>query len=189
MAAPVRAAAEGKVQRALAAEPTIHAAVKASAASHGGALLGEEHSKKGVDSMERKIADKVVVADFSPEAAAATIRDSVRFTAVLPTEGYWAAGTKIGDDLEAAGYQRVKQTTGWDLNSVYWGRNDTFVGADGVEFELQFHTEESRKAGKRNHSMYDITRQAGTPQAAVDELDAAQLAYLRSAVTIPDDLP
>ena len=185
----VKASAAAKAKAAAKAEPAIRKAVATSVAAHGGTLEREDTSLKSVDSMERKIADGVMEHCLSPDEAAAGIRDSVRFTAVVPTKGYWAAGTRIGDDLEAAGYQRVKQSRGWDLESVYAGRNDTFAGPDGVEFEVQFHTAESLAATQRNHDLYNMSRRSDTPPAAVAELQAEQKAYTRANVPLPDDLP
>ncbi len=188
----VKAAAVAKVSAAAKAEPAITKAVTGAVAAHGGTMdrFDQRGPKfdarlKSADSMERKIADGVMEHGLSPDQAAAGIRDSVRFTAVVPTKGYWQAGTSIGDNLEAAGYQRVKQSRGWDLESVYAGRNDTFNGPDGVEFEVQFHTAESLAATQRNHDLYNMSRRSDTPPAAVAELQAEQ----KANVPLPDDLP
>ena len=69
--------------------------------------------------------------------------------------------------------------------AVYAGRNDTFAGPDGVEFEVQFHTAESLAATQRNHDLYNISRRSDTPPAARAELQAEQ----RANVPLPDDLP
>ncbi len=185
----VKASAAAKARAAAHAEPAIRKAVTTSVTAHGGTLDREDTSLKSVDSMERKIADGVVERGLSPDDAAAGIRDSVRFTAIVPTDGYWTAGTQIGDDLEAAGYSRVKQSRGWDLDSMYAGRNDTFAGPDGVEFEVQFHTAESLAATERNHDLYNMSRRSDTPPAARAELQAEQKAYTRANVPLPGDLP
>lgn len=188
----VKAAAGRKVAQAKRAAPAVSKAVTAAVTANGGTLARTGTQLKGAESMERKIADDVVEKGSSAEVAAARIRDSLRYTAVLPTDGYWAAGTRIGDALKAAGYEQTRaDTQGWGPNRNYMGRNEVFGfrGPDGVEFEVQFHTAESLHAAERNHDLYNLARRADTPQEAKDELNAAQRYYNRTTITMPNDLP
>ena len=191
--AAVIAEANTHAARAKKAEKTITPALQDIVGANGGEFERLDSRLKESDSLARKIADGVVEGNdgngMTPEDAGSTMRDSGRSAVVLPDNGYWDAGTAVGDQLEAAGFQRRKQTEGWDPAQGYAGRNDTFIGPDGVEFEVQFHTRTSLDAAERNHELYNLSRHADTPPQAAWDLEFAQAEYLRANVPVPDGTP
>lgn len=185
--AEARQAAEKAVHAATGAEPAISAAVRGHVEANGGELHRFETRLKSVDSLYRKIQDEMAQFGDDGEVAAAKIRDKVRYTAVLPEDGYWARGTEIADRLVAAGFTRSKQTRGWRREG-YRGRNDTFKTADGVEFEVQFHTPASLYAAEVTHPWYEEARLPTTSDQRRAELDEQQNTVF-AAVPAPDDVP
>nr|WP_052741235.1 hypothetical protein [Mycobacterium sp. UM_NZ2] len=185
--AAARRAAETAVQTAREAEPAISDAVRATVDAGGGELHRFDSRIKTAGSLYRKIQDDMVARGEPADVVASQIRDTVRYTAVLPDDGYWARGTAIGDKLAAAGFERVKRVRGW-LREGYRGRNDTFRSPDGVDFEVQFHTEASLAAAERTHALYEVIRLPTTPEARREALRAEQNAVF-AAVPVPDDVP
>lgn len=184
--AEARAATQRIIESAAAAEPAISADVVTAVEAHGGAMERYGSRLKSFGSLYRKIQGVMVEDETFADEAALEIRDAVRYTAVLPEKGYWAAGSRIGEALRRAGYDRRKKTIGWNRFG-YKGRNDTFVGSDGVEFEVQFHTAASLAAAERTHVIYEEQRLTSTPAERKAELAALQ-DEIFAAVPAPDDV-
>ena len=185
----VHAAAADVAAAAAAAEPRISEAVVSAVEAADGRMDRFETRLKSLDSLERKIADAVIKGDLTPSAARAEISDSVRYTAVLPFEGYWERGTAIGDELQELGYIRERVARGWAMDRGYAGRNDTFIAPDGTEFEVQFHTEESLAAAEYTHPWYDEIRHADTPPWRAEQLAQMQYEYVNEHVRVPPGTP
>jgi hypothetical protein len=177
-------------KRALAkvVEPNISEALLAAVEGNDGHLDRFESRLKTEQSLYRKIQNEMVEnAIDDPEDAAAKIRDSVRYTAVVPDEDYWESGTRIGDALERAGFKRVKQTPGW-FQFGYRGRNDTYMSPQGIEFEVQYHTERSLRAANHNHHDYDIERNTNESDEA-RQAARVRMQRVSDAVPIPAGTP
>ncbi|MCX8559780.1 hypothetical protein OS122_02555 [Mycolicibacterium mucogenicum] len=184
--AEARAAAQAKREAAAAAEPVVSATLSDAVTANGGELERFDSRLKDEASLYRKIQDVMDENDVAADVAASKIRDSLRYTAVVSEKGYWAAGTRIGDALVAAGHQRGKVVSGW-ARSGYRGRNDTFITPEGVEYEVQIHTAASLKAAEDTHKLYEEERLPTTPPEKKAQLSAMQAAIFAS-VPAPDDI-
>lgn len=184
--AAARDAAEAKRASAQAAEPEVSAAVTNAVASNGGKIERFDSRFKTADSLYRKMQDLMVESDVDAAAASGWIRDSLRYTVVVDEDGYWAAGDRIGEALIQAGYDRAKVVPGWNRHG-YRGRNDTFRGADGLEFEVQIHTAASLRAAEATHGLYEEERLPTTSDDRRAQLRAQQYAIF-DAVPVPDDI-
>ncbi|WP_162139308.1 hypothetical protein [Mycobacterium canetti] len=184
--AEARLAAQGQRARAEGAEPDVTQAVRAATTAQGGELQRLDSRLKEEGSLYRKIQELMADGDQADQAAV-MVRDSLRYTAVVPEQNYWARGTAIGDALVAAGFIRDKQVQGWE-NEGYKGRNDTFLTPEGLQFEVQIHTVESLKAAETAHPLYKEQRLPTTSAVRKRQLDAQQKAIF-AAVPIPNDVP
>lgn len=181
-------AAVEKNRLAAIAEPDVSKALKAVVAEQGGELVYFQHKLKTDFSLFRKIQDEMVDRNKNAhDAATDNVRDSLRYTAIVPDDDYWAAGDRIGEALVAAGFVRVKETKGW-AQKGYRGRNDTFKGADGIEFEVQTHTKDSKRISGINHTNYKEER-ADRNSAEVQQHYRDIQQPLWDSVKIPDGTP
>ncbi len=184
--AQARATALRVRERATAAEPAVSAGLARVTGDLGGELRRFDTRLKGTNSLNRKIQEQMAEFDEDATVAAGGVRDSLRYTVVLGEDHYWARGTRFGDALEAAGFQRAKSTPGWNRVG-HQGRNDTFRTADGFEFEVQFHTAASLAATEETHSLYGVMRLAATPMEEKAQLRIRQNAVF-DRVPAPDDI-
>lgn len=184
----VYAAIDDKFRRAAAAEPEISAALQQAIAPLG-RLERFDSRLKEESSLFRKTQDEMIDERLPIDEAVAKIRDSVRYTAVVPDEGYWEAGNKLRDELERNGFRANKQTQGW-YEKGYRGRNDTFISPNGTEFEIQIHTESSLATSEINHTNYNIERDTSGQYADAEKIAARDRQQpLWDAVHIPDGTP
>jgi hypothetical protein len=180
------AAAKATLAQAQEAEPAISSAVRARVEANGGELRRFETRLKTLESLYRKIQDDMAKYAFDPAGAADNVKDALRYTAVLPDDGYWTAGSRIVEALDAAGFKSVRTGKCWGYG-VYKGRNEGFRAPDGMEFEIKFHTKASCEAEDATYYLYEEARRTTSPERAA-ELDALQ-AEIYAAVPIPDDVP
>lgn len=155
-----RAAARAAIEIARALEPAITPTVEDVVHEHGGTLARVATRVKGEDRLTVKI-HKRMQFDETAEQAARYIADVLRYTAVLPDEGYWPAGTRLCEALAGAGYDHIEQSTGWQSEG-FRGRNERFASPDGFRFELQIHTESSLAAAEETHGWYEEERESVT---------------------------
>lgn len=154
--------AGGLLKAAAAAEPKVTSALQSSL-PEGASLYGLDYRLKGADSLERKIRDEAKVERRPVEAVAADIRDSLRYTVILPTDSYRSGAADVQKALQDAGFTQFKNSDYWkDGDGVYKGINSAFKKGD-LKFEVQFHTAESQSLKTRNHSLYEQARLLTTP--------------------------
>src|SRR4029079_10686579 len=113
--------------------------------------------------------------------------DVLRYTAVMPFEVYWPAGTRLCEALVAVGYRHFAKSTGW-IAEGYTGRNERFESLDGYRFELQIHTSASLSAADVTHAWYEEQRRPETPMERMFELQEMQSDVFRK-VPIPPGTP
>jgi hypothetical protein len=144
--------------------------------AHGGVLVGLEHSRKGVDRIKEKIADKMGIKGLlSPAEAAKAINDAVRYTFCISPDNYVAGHAYVGQQLESAGYRKDYGRNHWLDDLDYKGINTRWTTPDGGRFELQFHTRESFFAKEQlTHPPYRRLRQPTTTPSERVELVAFQ---------------
>jgi len=142
--------------------------------------------RKDPESFKRKLATTL---SDSPtrdlDAALADMKDSVRYTFKLPSEGTAytdGVNTAIGC-FETAGFENVKFKNTWGGDD-YPGINSFWRDLrTGHVFEMQFHTQESFDAKMVNHEKYQQARIPGLPEAEVLRLKANEGDLPRGSTT------
>lgn len=153
-------------QKAEKVEPQITRDVVSVIKDSGGKVAGLDFRLKSLASLQRKI-DTEIMAGLSKEQAIASIRDVIRYTAILDKQRFVEQYRKIQESLKRQGYSTTVVKNTWKSNSAYKGVN-TFVSAfiekDNVIFELQYHTKQSfeLKNGKL-HELYENFRDPSVP--------------------------
>jgi hypothetical protein len=165
------AAARGAIERAQAAEPAITVAVQGIVEDNGATLERLDRRIKTEDSLTDKI--RAGMHSDDAESVAREMVDILRYTAKLPDEEYWRAGSQLCEALAVAGHRHVGQSTGW-TSVGYRGRNERFESPDGYRFELQIHTEASLSATEETHPWYEEQRRLDTPPERRFELQQMQ---------------
>jgi hypothetical protein len=139
-------------------------------------LEGLEYRLKGDESLYRKVATEL--ADTAPgvpmEQVLGSIKDSVRYTVVVPDASYGSAVPRMLDDLQSDGlvpYGKLKNSWGAD---GYQGINSTWFDPVGNrKIEVQFHTDASFDAKMGSHVEYEAARLPGTDDAVRAQLESA----------------
>ncbi|WP_278102887.1 glycohydrolase toxin TNT-related protein [Microbacterium proteolyticum] len=195
LSAPEKVAVDDFLADSRAAEPRITDDLLRIVGDQPGARLeGLEFRLKGDDSMYRKVSADLGYGDLpgvrgDVDSVLGNMKDSVRYTVIVPTESY-AAGTRtVIDSLASDGYQpygTFKNTWGAD---GYQGINSNWVDpASGRVIEVQFHTEESFAAKMQTHTLYEMERLPGnTPETLADL--RAQQQEIFSQIPRPSDAP
>lgn len=153
-------------QKAEKVEPQITRDIVSVIKDSGGKVAGLDFRLKSLASLQRKI-DTEIMAGLSKEQAIASIRDVIRYTAILDKQRFVEQYRKIQESLKQQGYSTTVVKNTWKSNSAYKGVN-TFVSAfiekDNVIFELQYHTKQSfeLKNGKL-HELYEKFRDPSVP--------------------------
>lgn len=153
-------------QKAEKVEPQITRDIVSVIKDSGGKVAGLDFRLKSLASLQRKI-DTEIMAGMSKEQAIASIRDVIRYTAILDKQRFVEQYRKIQESLKQQGYFTTVVKNTWKSNSAYKGVN-TFVSAfiekDNVIFELQYHTKQSfeLKNGKL-HELYEKFRDPSVP--------------------------
>jgi hypothetical protein len=185
-------AAHRTYERATWAEPEISPAVVDAVRDAGGHLERFESRLKDIDSLARKLDGELK--DVNPSdleevhIAENDINDAVRYTAVVPENGYWAHGDAVIKVMEERGFTLTDDPGGWRVPNVYRGRNLTFQTPDGVKFEVQIHTGDSLSAAEQTHLLYDEKRLPTTSLERQAELQALQ-AEVFNRVPVPEGTP
>ena len=140
------------------------------ATNHGGRLEGLAHRLKAVDSLSRKLADRVrkrtkpgdPAADLAAEAS--KMNDVLRYTMIVPAGTYGKVDEKLRDEIRKLEHDVKGYWNAWvDPNAkAYKGVNMSFQTATGQLFELQLHTEASYAAKQAIHAEYEEWRAAET---------------------------
>lgn len=158
----------------------------------GGRMEGLEYHLKGGDSLRRKLASSLGETDQNLDLAASKINDAIRYTMILPEEGYTAGVVRAVDELDAAGFKVTVLKNAWRKNQstlAYRGINLTVEDPVTKQvFEFQLHTESSFAAKQVEHGYYDWRRLPG-----VKDDRPAEYAYAKAqsdaifgAVRFPD---
>lgn len=158
----IRRLAESLTARAAGAEPGISPTVRAAIAFIGGKESGIDSRVKTGPSLYRKMQTEILESrelgnDLSVQESGKRMRDTVRYTAILSEKDYWKTGTELVSLLDELGVSIIKSPEGIQYGGCYRGRNVTFR-LNGVEVELQIHTEASSAVAKGNHAKYEEVR-------------------------------
>ncbi|HHG7414666.1 TPA: minor capsid protein [Streptococcus pneumoniae] len=125
-------------------------------------LAGLEFRKKTVESLSRKIIVDSLVENISLSKAVSKINDALRYTTIFDSDTFTEEYLKMKQKLIAEGYKIVKVKNTWPVDGPYKGVN-TVVEKDGINFEMQYHTQESfdLKNGSL-HELYEKYRDTNT---------------------------
>ena len=105
-------------------------------------LAGLEFRKKTAESLARKITTDSQTENISLSKAAGKINDALRYTTIFDSDTFAKEYLKMKQELVAEGYKIVKVKNTWLIDGPYKGVN-TVVEKDGINFEMQYHTQES----------------------------------------------
>ncbi|HHG7663586.1 TPA: minor capsid protein [Streptococcus pneumoniae] len=125
-------------------------------------LAGLEFRKKTVESLSRKITTDSQAENISLSKATSKINDALRYTTIFDPDTFAKEYLKMKQELIAEGYKVVKVKNTWLIDGPYKGVN-TVVEKDGINFEMQYHTQESfdLKNGPL-HELYEKYRDTST---------------------------
>ena len=125
-------------------------------------LAGLEFRKKTAESLARKITTDSQTENISLSKAASKINDALRYTTIFDSDVFAKEYSKMKQELIAEGYKVVKVKNTWLIDGPYKGVN-TVVEKDGINFEMQYHTQKSfdLKNGPL-HELYEKYRDAST---------------------------
>jgi len=105
-------------------------------------LAGLEFRKKTAESLARKITTDSQAENISLLKATSKINDALRYTTIFDSDTFAKEYLKMKQELIAEGYKVVKVKNTWLIDGPYKGVN-TVVEKDGINFEMQYHTQES----------------------------------------------
>ena len=150
-------------------------------------LAGLEFRKKTAESLARKITVDSQVENISSAEAASKINDALRYTTIFDSDTFTEEYSKMKQKLIAEGYRVVKVKNTWITNGPYKGVN-TVIEKDGINFEMQYHTQESfdLKNGPL-HELYEKRRLSSTTKAERHKLDA-EMVKLSKTLKVPKNI-
>ena len=177
------------VERAAALEPTLTPLLVSLAEARGGELYKLEYRLKTHSSTLRKLR-KLYLKDPSQRVGELSIDDPLRYTMKLrdqPPGRYLSAVRDALTTLENKGHTVVKLKNYWPTGDNYSGINTVMRAAEGLEWELQFHTPGSIAAQLDTRPMYEELRKADTRLERKRELFDA-MASRWDRVPLPKDV-
>jgi len=166
--------------RAAAADEKVTETVARIVADCGGTLAGLEHRRKSPAALAAKITGVAAEKTLTLQAAAADMKDALRYTAVFDTDGYSDGTEDALARLEAAGLapDRVRNywlsdTSGGSryAEGTYLGLNVVLRGLDGYPVEVQFHTPQSLDVQQINWPYYRQLRTGTAPPAEREAME------------------
>ena len=153
----------------------------------GGEMHGLENQLKTKDSIERKLNKKINEKSMDITEAANSIKDTVRYTVIAPTNKFVNMYYDFKADMANKGYSETSCDNYFDKFSrgevKHKAVQSNFADKDGYEFEVQFHTPESQDAKDKKLPLYNERRTTGISERRAKELEK-QMEDL--AMNIPD---
>ena len=143
-------------------------------------LAGLEFRKKTADSLTRKIITDSQTENISLAEAASKINDALRYTTILNVDTFAKDYLSMKQRLIKEGFEIVKVKNTWLTDGPYKGVN-TVLKKYGINFEMQYHTQESfdLKNGPL-HELYEKRRLPSTTKAEKYKLDNEMLEISKS---------
>lgn len=156
-------AAQEIVEKVAVAEPAVTADMTRISAALGGEMLGLDFRLKSVESLSRKIDDKMREG-MTRAQAGASVKDALRYTMSFETGDYTENVVAALDELQQSGYRIEEIKNYWEPGDPYSGIN-AVVGFFDMKMEVQFHTPESFATKMAAHEEYQEYRAAdSTPE-------------------------
>ena len=150
-------------------------------------MHGLENQLKTKESIERKLNKKVNEKDMDITEAANSIKDSLRYTVIAPTDNFVNMYYDFKSDMAKKGYSETSCDNYFDKfgkgEVKHKAVQSNFADKDGYEFEVQFHTPESQDAKDKKLPLYNERRTTGISERRAKELEK-QMEEL--AQNIPD---
>jgi hypothetical protein len=166
-------------------EPEITAVVNDVARNLGVPLAGLENRLKTEKSFTRKAKDDAVALGISEVQAADNISDAIRYTALLDKNSFLVQYEDFIDALNSQGIEILKVKNTFRKGEPYKGVNVKVRSRDGVEFEIQFHTEQSYEIKeKKLHKLYEEYRKEDTPREKATRL-RRQMIAISDTIELP----
>ncbi|WP_409349092.1 XopAD/skwp family type III secretion system effector [Ralstonia syzygii] len=128
-----------------------------------GVLYGEAHCLKSESSLFDKLRRMMHKTRQTPQAAAAEVSDTLRYSVVLPPETFVQGYTGILGMLDASGLTQTRVHNSFvKSNAAFKGVNVKLTGRDtggnAIRLEIQFHTERTFEFKERFHDAYKQTQ-------------------------------
>ncbi|MGF2507916.1 XopAD/skwp family type III secretion system effector, partial [Ralstonia pseudosolanacearum] len=128
-----------------------------------GVLCGEAHCLKSESSLFDKLRRVMRKTRQTPQAAAAGVGDTLRYSVVLPPETFVLGYAGILGILDAAGLTQTRVHNSFvKSNAAFKGVNVKLTGRDtggnAIRLEIQFHTERTFELKERFHDAYKQTQ-------------------------------
>ncbi len=149
------AAASGAIARIVEQARTVQRQVAPLLETLGLAIVKHHSVPKQAASIGKKIKRYQVLGGLSPDLAVARIRDAMRWVVLLPVERFATEFEQTRQALEEAGLRVMRINNGFAAaDTTYAGLNATLRTAAGLDFEIQFHTEDSLRTRNTGHKAY-----------------------------------
>ena len=172
-------------------EPEITKTVTSSAEKAGSKMYGLEHKLKTEESIKRKIDTDSEEKDISVGEAAASIKDTIRYTTIASDNSFVDSYEKFKSNMSDNGYKEVRCKNYFDLYNQgkvkHKSVQSVFETPDGHVFEVQFHTPASQEAKDKKIPIYEERRKPGLSKERQMELER-EMEKLAEKVPEPRDI-
>lgn len=189
-----KAAVDEYLESARNIEPVVTSDMAHIVSEHTGMRLeGLEYRLKGEESMYRKVSSALGEAlpgtRASVDDVLGQMKDSVRYTVVIPLDDYARGSVAVMEDLVEGGYRpygTLKNSWGGE---GYHGINSNWIEpSTGRVIEVQFHTDASLVAKTETHGLYELERLPGQSADTLEALRTQQNAIFDD-VQVPTGAP
>ncbi len=158
----LRAAIQQKAQeigaKAVQIEPAVTSLME-SLQDDSAHLIGLNAKFKSQGSIESKLYRLVNNLHCDLTFAEDQVNDSLRYTLICDSGNYEDIVLSKIAKIKQNGYQIRYMNNAWGSNKSYSGLNVTFTSPEGIDLEVQFHTQASFDVKEfRNHSWYELYR-------------------------------
>lgn len=161
-------------QKAVKSEPKITKDVSSVIKRSGAKIYGLKNRLKTEESLKRKIRTDSKQKEVSLSKSAGSIKDAVRYTAVLDEANFVDEYNSIKESLEGKGYSETRCRNYFDLyrqgKANHKQITSVYEDAEGNTFELQFHTPSSIKVKEKKTSLYEEARDPNVSKRRKDEI-------------------
>lgn len=153
-------------------EPGVSKIMKAAIPSY--AHLDEQgfnNRLKSHASTVRKLGKYIIKRGQTLEQATQSLKDSLRYTVILPPDKYVEGIKQTLDNLKTSGLTVSAFRNTWGT-PIYQGVNVNAKTPEGQVMELQFHTPDSSTTKALNHVDYEVYREVTTTPEVKEKTNA-----------------
>lgn len=169
---------------ALRHEPIMSDQLQSAVAAHPGSQLsGTQFRLKSPSSLARKIRTRVIERGLTPDHAAASLDDTIRYTVTTTRlNSLVPVLTSVVDRLTTQGWTVHSAEQSFVKGNPYKGIHLVLANSEGQRCEIQFHTEAALKTKSRGHTEYETYRN-------LDAAEADRKQAYNTCVRLWDDVP